>query len=979
MAKLTPWYNVEGCRPREDLRENRPFDAAEFAVNLDHIRLGNASDDYKKPDLFFERTFLTEPLKDLCAQVVRRLAGETTEASAIFNMATQFGGGKTHSLAALMHIARGGRKARRWRGVDTILSKAEVDEVPDAEVAAFVGTEFDALKGRGGGGEPKRLTPWGEIAWQLGGEKSFKLVSDHDAKGVAPAGDILRQMLPAKPCLILIDEVVNYLGSARKTGHRESMFNFMQNLQEVVSGSKGVVLCASIPKSELTEMTPEDEADYSRFKHMMERKGKAVLMSADTEIAEIIRRRLFEWKGMPEEGKKAAQAYAEWVNENRSALAGSALDTENAYDLFLSCYPFHPSLLAVFQRKWQTLPRFQRTRGILRLLAHWVGRNFQEDHRKDYPDTLIELGSAPLDYQHFRTALFEQLGEDKLEIPATTDIEGHGSAHAVRLDKEATPEIKKQRLHKKVAATVLFESNGGQTKDMASGGEIRAAVGGPNVNLANVESVLETLTTSCYYLTVEKNRYKFGLTPNVNKIFSDRRSAVTSTAIVEKLNSAIEEQFTEKLKEVDYARYFAPGRSNDVTDQPRLTLVIWGPTDTASDPAVTAKMEEFAKNCGGSHRTFKTALVFALCDNIGGMESAARDALAWEAVSDDADTMKRLDEPQRKHVKIAGERAEADLRTAVFRAYKFIVCLSKEGDLKRHDMGHLTPSSGTSMSQIIFEHLRRNEEAVEGVSPARIVKNWPPTKEHWTIRSVRDAFFSTPKLPRLLKGDSIKRTIVDGVTKGDLGYCAVNADGSAKLLKFKESIDEFDVELSEDFAVVRAETAQKLKEPPRLERLQIKPANATVQVEKQHQLQVDGYDQYGAPIEIGKREWKAAGGTITETGLFSAGPTAGAAEVSVKAGGRTAICQINIVEKVEKPDSAKAHSSGQKFLQWNGEIPPQKWNQFFMKVLVKLTQIQGLKLKVNLEAPVSNTDEQRIDEARSGLKDLGLEDKIDLS
>lgn len=164
-----------------------------------------------------------------------------------------------------------------------------------------------------------------------------------------------------------------------------------------------------------------------------------------------------------------------------------------------------------------------------------------------------------------------------------------------------------------------------------------------------------------------------------------------------------------------------------------------------------------------------------------------------------------------------------------------------------------------------------------------------------------------------------------------------------------------------------------------MEHLEVKPANATVQVDKQYQFQVDGFDQYGASIEIGKREWKAAGGTITETGLFSAGPTAGAAEVSVKAGGRSAICQINIVEKIEKPDSAKAHSSGQKFLQWNGEIPPQKWNQFFMKVLVKLTQIQGLKLKVNLEAPVNTTDEHRIDEARSGLKDLGLEDKIDLS
>lgn len=183
------------------------------------------------------------------------------------------------------------------------------------------------------------------------------------------------------------------------------------------------------------------------------------------------------------------------------------------------------------------------------MLAHWVGRNFQEDHQVGYPDTLIELGSAPLDYQHFRTALFEQLGEDKLDTPATVDIEGNENAHAVRLDKESTAEVRKQRLHKKVAATVLFESNGGQTKDMATVGEIRAAVGGPGVNQSNVDGVLETLSNTCYYMAVDKNRYKFGLTPNVNKIFSDRRSAITAKAIVEQLESAIEEQFTEKLKD----------------------------------------------------------------------------------------------------------------------------------------------------------------------------------------------------------------------------------------------------------------------------------------------------------------------------------------------------------------------------------------------------------------------------------------------
>src|SRR5512136_2669488 len=148
MPKLKPWY--QAVTPREDLRENRPLDASEFAVHLDHIRNGRAHADYTKPDRFFERTFLTASLLDLSAQVVRRLSGIKVETSAVFNMATQFGGGKTHSLTALYHLANAGRQAKSWKGVDSILQKAQVADVPSAEVAVFVGTEFDVITGRGG-------------------------------------------------------------------------------------------------------------------------------------------------------------------------------------------------------------------------------------------------------------------------------------------------------------------------------------------------------------------------------------------------------------------------------------------------------------------------------------------------------------------------------------------------------------------------------------------------------------------------------------------------------------------------------------------------------------------------------------------------------------------------------------------------------------------------------------------------------------
>src|SRR5262249_47537709 len=182
MATLKPWYQV--VTPREDLREDRPLDASEFAVHLDHIRERRAHldhirerrahDDYLKPERFFERTYLTQSLMELSSQVVRRLSGMKVETSAVFNMATQFGGGKTHALTALYHLAKGGQAAHPWKGVAAILSRAQVHTVPRADVAVFVGTEFDVVDGRGGNGEPQRQTPWGEIAWQLGGTQAFE-------------------------------------------------------------------------------------------------------------------------------------------------------------------------------------------------------------------------------------------------------------------------------------------------------------------------------------------------------------------------------------------------------------------------------------------------------------------------------------------------------------------------------------------------------------------------------------------------------------------------------------------------------------------------------------------------------------------------------------------------------------------------------------------------------------------------------------
>src|SRR4030042_6118543 len=202
-----------------------------------------------------------------------------------------------------------------------ILYKAEISSAPKAATAVFVGTEFDTLKGRGGyDGTPLRKTPWGEIAYQLGGEKSFAPVAEHDQQMIAPAGDVIRSLLPKnKPCLILIDELVNFISRNRKSGMAGQLYNFIQNFSETARGLDRTVLCVSIP-SMLVEMTSDDIGDFERYSKMLERLGKAVILSAEGETSEIIRRRLFEWGGIPDDAKKVASEYAEWVMDHRHQI-----------------------------------------------------------------------------------------------------------------------------------------------------------------------------------------------------------------------------------------------------------------------------------------------------------------------------------------------------------------------------------------------------------------------------------------------------------------------------------------------------------------------------------------------------------------------------------------------------------------------------------------------------------------------------------
>lgn len=951
---LKPWYTV--VTPRKDLREGRPLDAAEFAVHLDKVRDGSAGPDYDDPQRFFERTYLTQTLLTLGSEAIRRLSGEVTETSASFNLMTQFGGGKTHALALLYQLAHHGPAAAAWPGVSDLLSRARVARVPIAATAVFVGTEFDSLTGRGGSeGTPRRHTPWGEIAFQLGqssprgGAANFAFVAEHDAQRIAPAGDVIRQFLPTdRPALIVMDELMNYISRNRRSGMGEQFFHFIQNLTETARGLHNVVVAISLPASEM-EMTPEDFSDLNRFGKVLDRLSKAIMMASDNETAEIIRRRLFEWDAhainaggrvlLSYDALATCDAYATWAQTHRAQLPGE-FPVDNARDIFAAAYPFHPALLSVFERKWRTLPRFQQTRGVLRLLALWVAHVFSSGYIKNSRDPLIDLGSAPLDDSLFRAATFEQLGNERLEAPVTTDIIGRKDSHAVRLDSEATEDIKQARLHRRVATTIFFESNGGHPQTYATLPEIRLAVGAPDINLVQVEHALDALVPpkgECYYLDTNRNRYWFSTMPNLTKLLADRKASVPPPEIEQRVQAEIEKVFV-KIEGVE--RSFFPSTSNQINNVPAITLVIMAPEQRPDDQATINRIESFIREYGNGSRTYKSALLFVLAANDTVLREEARKVLAWEAIGDERDDL-TLDDTQKRQIDPNLTSARRDLREAVWRTYHHIALLDTSNTLQFRDMGHLHSSAANSLTQFIINQLKLSDDIQDTLSPRFLRNNWPAMPE-WSTRSVRDACFASPKFPRLINSNSIKETIARGVTDGMIAYVGKASNGTYEPFLLQQPLAATQVELSDDIFIITRETAERYREQ-----------QAASQVKK---ITVP------LPTETTAR-------TNTGDSTTTADPPATIPGATTD----PLVLPVNPPPIIPpKPRTTLRKAS------WRGTIPRQKWTTFYTKVLAPFAQIDNVTISVHIEiAPHDGLQQHQIEDMKISLRDLGLAENIE--
>jgi len=490
-----PWYKVVTLR--QEVREGRSFSPDEFAIALEQVVAGTAPLDYRDPSQFFSRTCFTRALKDHVGMVLRRLAGGTQNTSPVLTLVTQFGGGKTHTLTALYHLASAGARAGALPGVSDLLTAAGLPEAPNARVGVFVGNAWDPSEGR--------ETPWIDLARQLAGDKGVAALGSAAAT-TPPGTDALARVFAAAeaPVLLLFDEVLNFVN--RHRDRAESFHAFIQNLTVAVTGTAGAAAVISLPRSQV-EMTDWDRQWQDRITKVVRRVARDLIANDEAEIGEVVRRRLFEDLGDERIRRRVSKACADWCFERTARLPSEWMTVDSATTeakarerlrrRFEACYPFHPSTLSVFRRKWSALAQFQQTRGTLAMLAQWVSWAARRHFQQARTEALITLGSAPLDVPEFRAVVLGQLGEQRLDVAIAADLAGP-TAYAGALDADTRGPLRD--IHRRVGTAILFESSGGQVDKIAHLPELRFALGEPEVETTSVDSAAGALEARGFFV-----------------------------------------------------------------------------------------------------------------------------------------------------------------------------------------------------------------------------------------------------------------------------------------------------------------------------------------------------------------------------------------------------------------------------------------------------------------------------------------------
>ena len=775
-GNLKPWREV--VTPHKDVASGR-YQQAEFAADLFQVHIGEGTDEYKDPVEFFRRTYLTESLRGILVGAVRRLAAGGGDP--VVQLQTNFGGGKTHSMLALYHLFSGIGPAE-LAGVDAVMREAEATQLPAARRVVLVGNKISCSNPTTKPDGTVVRTLWGELAWQLGGKKAFARIRADDENATSP-GDVLRELFNEYgPCLILIDEWVAYARqlhdqSDLPAGGFETQFTFAQVLTESAKLAKNCLLVISLPASDTTGAPAEDvEVGGQRGREALDRLRNVVgrveaswRPASAEEGFEIVRRRLFEPMSDPAQFKDrdvVARAFAELYRTQRAEFPPECHDID--YEKRIkAAYPIHPEIFDRLYTDWSTLIKFQRTRGVLRLMAAVIHSLWEKGDK----NPLILPANVSIDDPRVQFELTRYLSDNWVPV-IEKDVDGPGSL-PLRMDGEV-PNLGKFSACRRVARAIYLGS-APLTKAAHRGLEDRRVKLGcvmPGESPAVFGDALRRLAAAATFLYQDGPRYWYSTQPTVTKLADDRAEQLKRDP--DKVIHELDQRLRADLRRGgDFGRIHAmPQSGQEVPDDLDARLVVLRVDHPYSrDPANAASSAAKAilESRGNAPRLYRNTLVFLAADKnrLLDLDEAVRKYLAWASILDEETTL-NLDPQQVKQAKTQRAAADGAVTARIPETYQWLLVPVQATPHAPVAWEAIRLSGQDSLAVRASKKLRSDELLLTGFAATRLrmeldrVPLW--RGDHVASKQLAEDFARYLYLPRLRDSAVLLGAIREGVS-----------------------------------------------------------------------------------------------------------------------------------------------------------------------------------------------------------------------
>ena len=778
-GSLKPWREV--VAPHRDVASGG-YQQAEFAADLWQVHIGEGTDEYRNPAEFFRRTYLTESLKSLLSGAMQRLSGQGGDP--VVELQTNFGGGKTHSMLALYHLFSG-MPTGELLGIDDLIASAEIAARPDhVKRVVLVGTKISPGNPSAKEDGTVVKTLWGELAWQLGGRAAFDKVRQDDERATNP-GDTLRELMNEYgPCLILIDEWVAYARQLHDAadlpaGSFETHFSFAQTLTESARAANHCLLVISLPSSD-TATSPhaqgEDEevgglrgrAALSRLKNVIGRVESSWTPASTEEGFEIVRRRLFEPLSEREHftaRDNVSRTFADFYRAQQQEFPAECRDAD--YERRLrAAYPIHPEVFDRLYTDWSALVKFQRTRGVLRLMAAVIHSLWDRGDR----NPLIMPAYIPIDDPHVRNELTRYLSDNWTPI-IEADVDGP-NALPQRIDGEVA-NLGKFFATRRVARTVYLGS--APTTSVANRGiedrRIKLGCAMPGETPAIFGDALRRLSTQATFLYQDGPRYWYSTQPTVTKLAEDRADQFRRDPAP--VVAEIEQRLRTDLRTAgDFQRiHTVPQSGADIPDDMEARLVVLGtdhPHSSGSNSKAQAAATAILENRGNTPRLFRNTLVFLAVDQtrLQDLDEAIRRWLAWSSILQDKETL-NLDPHQVRQAEAQLKSEDGAVVGRLPEAYQWLLAPVQSTPQAAVEWQALRLTGQDPLAVRASKKLRSEELLVPVLAGTRLrleldrVPLW--RGDHAEIRQLADHFARYLYLPRLAGPEVLIRAIQDGL------------------------------------------------------------------------------------------------------------------------------------------------------------------------------------------------------------------------